>query len=80
MQRIEDRIEFLRRGFVGTERIVTTDLDREFLERRYRQSLERAEKALDPTVASIHRELAARYAQRAAELEQANRSAGDTPV
>ena len=44
-------------------------MDREYLERRYRQCLESAEKAFYPNVANIHRELAARYAQRLAEIE-----------
>ena len=44
--------------------------DREHLERRYRQCLESAEKAAFPHLASIHRELAARCAQRLAKLDR----------
>ena len=38
-------------------------LDREYLERRYRESLERAEVASDPGIAQVHREFAEQYAK-----------------
>lgn len=37
--------------------------DRDYLERRYRESMTRAETAADPGIARVHREFAARYAK-----------------
>ncbi|WP_213979684.1 hypothetical protein [Sphingomonas sp. dw_22] len=36
--------------------------DREYLERRHRQSLERARAASDPAIARVHENFAGRYA------------------
>ncbi|MGK6356859.1 hypothetical protein ACMGDH_16725 [Sphingomonas sp. DT-207] len=52
------------------------DVTREYLERRYRDSLAMAERAADPAIARVHREFAAKYA-RALEGARAS-SAGES--
>lgn len=39
------------------------DVTREYLERRYRDSLAMAERAADPAIARVHREFADKYAR-----------------
>lgn len=39
------------------------EVTREYLTRRYRDSLAMAERATDPAIARVHREFAAKYAQ-----------------
>lgn len=39
------------------------EVTREYLARRYRESLAMAERATDPGIARVHREFAAKYAQ-----------------
>jgi hypothetical protein len=50
------------------------DVTREYLERRYRDSLAMAERAADPAIARVHREFAAKYARA---LER-GRAAGES--
>lgn len=38
------------------------ELSREYLERRYRESLKSAQQATDPSIARVHREFARQYA------------------
>jgi hypothetical protein len=44
-----------------------TDQDRTYLQRRYQDSLARAETAADPGIARIHREFASQYERRLAD-------------
>jgi hypothetical protein len=47
---------------------MSKETDREYHEARARQELERAEEASDPSVAQVHRELAALHRRRLVEI------------
>jgi len=55
-----------------------SSVDHEYLERRHRESLERAEQSADPSVARVHRGFAEVYS-RALKVERGSPGGGQGP-